>query len=698
MNAAFRSTLKLCLATVLTVLLLAACASPPAPPSGFISYQMIDSSAQQKPTWTHNVPEEAGKQIFIGQSNYYSTEQEARSDALRDAIKKYADFLGVEVSAFDETLRQLEGSESAIQDAQVSRKSRTTLQTNARASRAKARKWYTEKYNAMDGGQVTGIAYSAWVEVTVPNSEIESYQEERRQKKQRIADQKKQVYQEALSEAEATVASVNIAQKEALRATQNGDILSALSGLDFAQQDLTKARYKFLAAGGRIASLASKFDRPATEIKNLTYQLQNSVTLDVGRFNNYCLKDQSGCEKISVWAWSRQGQKSYPLSNLPLVLTGEGDGSRFAARTNSQGKATFQLSRIMDSSYIVKVDEKLIGIDRELVGNLLAANNRVYIQSQTPSLERLIDQGVKDLFQGATPEPLPVDSLILGAVTYENSPEGGEFALLVKDLLGQSLTSINGLRVVTPRKHSASELTNVMQTRGISARASGVGDGAMQAQLNNAGAALQANYRKFGNDTQLTLALLRAESGQLLRKTMLAVPSRLLPSSTQVTSTPPVENTPPPPPQQQQDIRLDVTSHLGDGQTYQEGDTISYFVSSNQDAYLLLIYQDAGGNLIQILPNSYSGNEKFRSGNYIEVPRSSDNYEFIIEGPFGVEHVWAFASDRPLPRLPGQDVGNGLTLLNGSLDSILSTVRSVASQPGISYGEARATITTVARR
>jgi len=695
-----RLSLKLYLlatSLLLPVFILAACASGPSQPSGFVRYEVIETSSPQKPVWIHQVPDETGKHIFIGQSGYFASEQQARSDALRDAITKYAQYLGVEVSTFDDTLRQLESTESAIQDAQIKRQSRTTMQSNNLASRAKARTWYIEKLYQKQGESILGIAYQTWVEVTVPNSEVEKFQREKQQKRERADSRKQQVYQDAVNEIDTLVSRQQTVQTKAVNLTRNGDILSALSLLSTERKNLQKAQEKFRSSESRIATLAGRIDAPLTEVQTLTNQLQNSIVLDVGRFNNYCMKDDSGCEDISVWAWSRQGNQNYPLSNLPLVLIGETSRTKSSARTNDQGKATFQLNNASDAAYLVKVDENLIRIDPSLVSGLLAATNVVYIQRDVLSLNRLIDQGIQDLFQGPTPEPLPVSSLILGAVTFEDTPEGGEFALLVKDLLGQGLTRIDGLRVITPRKHNASELTRTMKTRGITTQTKGVGDGAMQAQLNRAESALQANYRMLGRDVQLSLALVRAETGELLRKTAFAVPSRLIPPGVALTA-PDVSKTTYTPQQVRSDIKLDITSHLGNGQTYQEGDTISYFVSTNRDAYLLLIYQDAGGNLIQILPNRYSGDEMFRAGNYIEVPRRNDNYEFVIEGPFGVEHVWGFASTRPLPRLNGQDIGNGLVLLNGQIDSILSTLRRSGGQPGGSYGEARATITTVARR
>ena len=144
-------------------------------------------------------------------------------------------------------------------------------------------------------------------------------------------------------------------------------------------------------------------------------------------------------------------------------------------------------------------------------------------------------------------------------------------------------------------------------------------------------------------------------------------------------------------------ITLELTSKLGDGQTYMEGDTISYFVSMDRDAYLLLVYEDAEHNLIQILPNRHSGKGYYRAGRFIEMPGDKDPFEFVIQGPFGLESVWAFAASRPFPALSGAQLENGLILLNENLNTVLTKIRSHGKNANIAYGEKRATITTVAK-
>ncbi len=38
-------------------------------------------------------------------------------------------------------------------------------------------------------------------------------------------------------------------------------------------------------------------------------------------------------------------------------------------------------------------------------------------------------------------------------------------------------------------------------------------------------------------------------------------------------------------------ININITTHLGDHQTFMEGDVISFFLSLDKDAYLLVIYE-----------------------------------------------------------------------------------------------------------
>lgn len=141
-------------------------------------------------------------------------------------------------------------------------------------------------------------------------------------------------------------------------------------------------------------------------------------------------------------------------------------------------------------------------------------------------------------------------------------------------------------------------------------------------------------------------------------------------------------------------IALDITTHLGDGQSFREGDPLSFVVSTDHDAYLLILYRDAAGRITQLLPNLLSGNSYYRAGEFIPVPGREAPFEFNISAPFGEEQVWAFSASEPFPLLPARDLGNGLRGIDGSLESVRQRLKSHAASRGAAFGEARLALQT----
>lgn len=145
-------------------------------------------------------------------------------------------------------------------------------------------------------------------------------------------------------------------------------------------------------------------------------------------------------------------------------------------------------------------------------------------------------------------------------------------------------------------------------------------------------------------------------------------------------------------------IRLDITTHLGDGQAFREGDALSFYVSTDRDAYLLILYRDAGGRITQLLPNRLSGNSYYRAGEYISVPGRDAPFEFNISAPFGEEQVWAFSASEAFPVLPGSDLDNGLRSVEAGLDAVRLQLKQHSDLRGAAFGEARLGLTTRAAR
>jgi len=145
------------------------------------------------------------------------------------------------------------------------------------------------------------------------------------------------------------------------------------------------------------------------------------------------------------------------------------------------------------------------------------------------------------------------------------------------------------------------------------------------------------------------------------------------------------------------EIHLEITTYLGDRQTFVAGDRLSFLVSLDHDAYLLVLYQTAQQQLIQLLPHKYSHAQTYKAGYYIPVPDEQARYQFVIAPPFGKEKIMAFASTRPFTPLDGTPLSNGLRQLSGSLAEITQKLRKESEEEKSSFGEAELELTTRAR-
>ena len=139
-------------------------------------------------------------------------------------------------------------------------------------------------------------------------------------------------------------------------------------------------------------------------------------------------------------------------------------------------------------------------------------------------------------------------------------------------------------------------------------------------------------------------------------------------------------------------INIEVTTHLGDKQKFKAGDKIAFLVSLDNDAHLLMIYEDANHNLIQIIPNTYRKKSLYKKGLFIAVPDRKEPFEFLVNSPFGKEKLWVFASSKQFPVLSGTLLKNGLKQLEKKLPEILSAIRP--KNRSVLFGESSTVITT----
>lgn len=144
-------------------------------------------------------------------------------------------------------------------------------------------------------------------------------------------------------------------------------------------------------------------------------------------------------------------------------------------------------------------------------------------------------------------------------------------------------------------------------------------------------------------------------------------------------------------------LSVDITTHLGDDQEFRQGDEIRLLVSLSEPAWLLILYQDAAGRLIQILPNSRSPRRRYDAGSYFPIPDKAQPFVYRVAEPYGQEYAWVIAGAQPVPELAGKVLPNGLRLLTMAAPAGPDDmVRALGLQPG-AVAVARVGIRTGAR-
>ena len=88
-----------------------------------------------------------------------------------------------------------------------------------------------------------------------------------------------------------------------------------------------------------------------------------------------------------------------------------------------------------------------------------------------------------------------------------------------------------------------------------------------------------------------------------------------------------------------------------DKKRYKIGEKIKIFLKGNRPFYAKIVYQDAAGRLIQLIPNPYRSDNYFNGGVIYEIPSGKDRFELEISPPFGAEKITLYASTAQLGEL-----------------------------------------------
>lgn len=132
---------------------------------------------------------------------------------------------------------------------------------------------------------------------------------------------------------------------------------------------------------------------------------------------------------------------------------------------------------------------------------------------------------------------------------------------------------------------------------------------------------------------------------------------------------------------------------------YGQGEKIRIFVKGNRPFYGRVVYQDASGALIQILPNPFRQNSYFNGGTVYEIPSGEDRFDLEVAPPFGVERITLYASTSPMGDVNLSAAG-GVYTVKAKADELASGTRGVkfvnkGSAPAIAeFAESNQEMTT----
>lgn len=95
-----------------------------------------------------------------------------------------------------------------------------------------------------------------------------------------------------------------------------------------------------------------------------------------------------------------------------------------------------------------------------------------------------------------------------------------------------------------------------------------------------------------------------------------------------------------------------------DKKNYRAGDKVKIYLKGNKPFYARVLYRDAGGAIVQLLPNPYRSENYFHGGTIYEIPAGNDRFDLQVSPPFGEEGVLVYASTTPLGEIGVENKGS----------------------------------------
>ena len=95
-----------------------------------------------------------------------------------------------------------------------------------------------------------------------------------------------------------------------------------------------------------------------------------------------------------------------------------------------------------------------------------------------------------------------------------------------------------------------------------------------------------------------------------------------------------------------------------DQKEYKNTEKVKIYLKGNKPFYARVLYLDANGVLVQLLPNPHRKDNYFNGSSIYEIPTGNDKFELEVIPPFGQEKISVYASTSQLGELNLENLGD----------------------------------------
>jgi len=110
---------------------------------------------------------------------------------------------------------------------------------------------------------------------------------------------------------------------------------------------------------------------------------------------------------------------------------------------------------------------------------------------------------------------------------------------------------------------------------------------------------------------------------------------------------------------------------------YRQSEKVKVYIKGNKPFYARVVYKDAQGSLLQLLPNPYRLSNYFNGGVIYEIPSGEDKFELEVTPPFGSENILVYGSTSNLGEIEIEPIG-GIYKIKTSSENIGINTRGIA--------------------